>query len=102
MYVIKIEHAELCNIYEEEKDEPWTLDRAQQRLVSRYQKSVARQSAAKAINLTYTRILEILREVPESTSLLINQSTPCDYFFRWLIGNHTRRTRYIVKPCWIR
>ncbi|KAK9296352.1 hypothetical protein QLX08_009670 [Tetragonisca angustula] len=61
-FELQIEHAELCNIYEEEKDEPWTLDRAQQRLVSRYQKSVARQSAAKAINLTYTRILEILRE----------------------------------------
>lgn len=62
-YVTKVEHAELCNIYEQEKDEPWSLDRAQQRLVSRYQKFIARQNAAKAINLTYTRILEILRKV---------------------------------------
>lgn len=59
--MIQVEHAELCNIYKEEKDVPWT--RAQQRLVSRYQKSVARQNAAKAINLTYAYILEILKKV---------------------------------------
>lgn len=57
----QVEHAELCNIYEEKKDVPWT--RAQQRLVSRYQKFVARQNAAKAINLTYAYILEILKKV---------------------------------------
>ncbi|XP_071873648.1 uncharacterized protein [Bombus fervidus] len=59
-FELQVEHAELCNIYEEEKDVPWT--RAQQRLVSRYQKSVARQNAAKAINLTYAYILEILKK----------------------------------------
>ncbi|XP_060832891.1 synaptonemal complex protein 1 [Bombus pascuorum] len=59
-FELQVEHAELCNIYKEEKDVPWT--RAQQRLVSRYQKSVARQNAAKAINLTYAYILEILKK----------------------------------------
>ncbi|XP_043587043.1 synaptonemal complex protein 1 [Bombus pyrosoma] len=59
-FELQVEHAELSNIYEEQKDVPWT--RAQQRLVSRYQKSVARQNAAKAINLTYAYILEILKK----------------------------------------
>ncbi|XP_020719488.1 synaptonemal complex protein 1 [Bombus terrestris] len=59
-FELQVEHAELCNIYEEKKDVPWT--RAQQRLVSRYQKFVARQNAAKAINLTYAYILEILKK----------------------------------------
>ncbi|XP_017893227.1 uncharacterized protein LOC108632883 [Ceratina calcarata] len=61
-FELQIEHVELCNIYEEEKDAPWSQDRQQQQLVSRYQKSIAKQNAAKAINLTYTYMLEILKK----------------------------------------
>ncbi|CAK9829512.1 hypothetical protein ANTRET_LOCUS6833 [Anthophora retusa] len=61
-FELQIEHAELCNTYEQEKDVPWTQDQLQQQLVSRYQKSVAKQNAAKAINLTYAHMLEILKK----------------------------------------
>ncbi|KAF3422442.1 hypothetical protein E2986_05677 [Frieseomelitta varia] len=89
-FELQVEHAELCNIYKEEKDEPWTLDRAQQRLVSRYQKSIARQNAAKAINLTYTYILEILRKdaVYHETlldSLNQNRTSQCKVILRTTI-----------------
>ncbi|XP_017753185.1 PREDICTED: uncharacterized protein LOC108545882 [Eufriesea mexicana] len=61
-FELQIQHTELCNIYEQEKGLSWSQDRVQQQLVSRYQKSVARQNAAKAINLTYTYILGILKK----------------------------------------
>ncbi|KOX78514.1 hypothetical protein WN51_07921 [Melipona quadrifasciata] len=89
-FELQVEHAELCNIYEQEKDESWTLDRAQQRLVSRYQKSIARQNAAKAINFTYTYILEILRRdaVHRETlldSLKQNRTSQCKVILRTTI-----------------
>ncbi|CAL7943986.1 unnamed protein product [Xylocopa violacea] len=60
-FELQVENVELCNIYEQEKHVSWPENRLQQQLVSRYQKSVARQNAAKAINLTYSYMLAILK-----------------------------------------
>ncbi|CAD1470412.1 unnamed protein product [Heterotrigona itama] len=89
-FELQVEHAELCNVYEREKDAPWTLDREQQRLVSRYQKSIARQNAAKAINVTYTCMVEILRKDAVHRESLLdtlkqNRTSQCKVILRTTI-----------------
>ncbi|KZC04667.1 PREDICTED: uncharacterized protein LOC107192980 [Dufourea novaeangliae] len=61
-FELQLEHAELFDSYAREREVPWTQDLTQQRLVARYQQSIAKQNAARAINITYTSMLEILRE----------------------------------------
>ncbi|XP_076764354.1 uncharacterized protein LOC143431473 [Xylocopa sonorina] len=71
-FELQVQNIELCDVYEKEKRVPWPEHREQQQLVSRYQKSVARQNAAKAINLTYTYMLAILKKDAIHHETLLN------------------------------
>lgn len=62
-HLMKIEHAEVIRIYELEERVQWSQNREHQRLISLYQKSIAKQNAARAISLTYGFILKILKKV---------------------------------------
>ncbi|XP_012341756.1 synaptonemal complex protein 1-like [Apis florea] len=59
---LQIEHAEVIRIYELEERVQWSQNREHQRLISLYQKSIAKQNAARAISLTYNFILKILKK----------------------------------------
>lgn len=59
----QLEHAELYDEYVQEQKVPWARCGVQQQLVAHYQESIAKQNAAKAINLTYSYMLGILKKV---------------------------------------
>ncbi|XP_076170847.1 uncharacterized protein LOC143148426 [Ptiloglossa arizonensis] len=61
-FELQLEHIKLFNDYAQEQEEPWARDKTQQHLVTRYQESIAKQNAAKAINITYTSMLRILKK----------------------------------------
>ncbi|XP_003708513.2 uncharacterized protein LOC100878388 isoform X2 [Megachile rotundata] len=71
-FQLQLEHAELCDDYAREQETPWTENKLQQRLVTRYQRSVAKQNAAKAINVTYASMLDILKQDAVNHDNLLN------------------------------
>ncbi|XP_078044078.1 uncharacterized protein LOC144473765 [Augochlora pura] len=62
-FELQLAHATLSETYKEEQDMTWThTESVQQQLIARYQLAVAKQNAARAINLTYSCMLEILKQ----------------------------------------
>nr|XP_031828092.1 uncharacterized protein LOC116425046 [Nomia melanderi] len=62
-FELQLEQAKLCDSYTRERDIPWVqAETHQQQLIARYQQAIAKQNAAKAINITYSCMLEILRQ----------------------------------------
>ncbi|XP_076248774.1 uncharacterized protein LOC143188423 [Calliopsis andreniformis] len=71
-FELQLEHAELYDNYVQEQEVPWARDRTQQLLVTCYQRSIAKQNAAKAINLTYAYMLGILKKDAVHHDTLLN------------------------------
>ncbi|XP_043248376.1 uncharacterized protein LOC122395110 [Colletes gigas] len=71
-FQLQLQHAELLNDYAQEQEEPWAQEQTQQQLVTRYQRSIAKQNAAKAINITYASMLGILKKDAVHHEALLN------------------------------
>ncbi|XP_029055566.1 coiled-coil domain-containing protein 183 [Osmia bicornis bicornis] len=71
-FQLQLEHAQLCAEYAQEEETPWAENRLQQRLVTSYQRSVAKENAAKAINVTYVAMLDILKQDAINHERLLN------------------------------
>ncbi|XP_076649065.1 uncharacterized protein LOC143356903 [Halictus rubicundus] len=62
-FELQLEHVELSETYKKEQEISWTeVEGLQQGLIARYQLAIAKQTAAKAINITYNSMLEILKQ----------------------------------------
>ena len=61
-FELQLQHAKLFHDYTQEQETPWTQCETQQQLITNYQRSMAKQNAAKAINITYTSMLGILKQ----------------------------------------
>ncbi|XP_076623261.1 uncharacterized protein LOC143342861 [Colletes latitarsis] len=71
-FELQLQHAKLLNDYAREQEEPWAQEQTQQQLVTRYQQSIAKQNAAKAVNITYASMLGILKKDAVHHGVLLN------------------------------